>query len=233
MEHLIFTAAEHDVRLTAVAYLDERGAEGFKRDFDHIAVVEFADELLEGVVHYYADLVAGSESDLHIEVPMDDAALPFLTAGGDEAFGGSAACNGALRIVSAAGEEHTGYENIAVAAVEVVDAREMCLLVIAHEPRVTVNLGGEDKASSERLEDEIVLEIVDAGGNADAVILRQAEKARRVAAVEEVSAVMGRGDRVSDEHVNVGLLTAPEERGGVLHSLVAEPEPVVEEDEIG
>ena len=76
---------------------------------------------------------------------------------------------------------------------KIVDPREPREFVVPHEPGIAVDLGGHDHRTAERLIDQIVLEIGDGGGNADAVILRQPLEPVGQAALEDESAVVHTG----------------------------------------
>ena len=179
----------------------------------------------------YSDLLAGLEADLGVETEVHVPCFPLVVSDNEEAARRRSAGNGVRRIC-AAGKKHAVYENVAEAVVQVVYACEDRLLVVAHEPRVCIDFGGEDQAASERLENKIVLEVIDAGGYAHAVILREAEKLRYVAAACKECAVMRRGDEVAHVYVDICFGTLPEEGGRIGHS-DSEPEAVVEQYEIG
>ena len=231
MENLVFAVREHDICFAAVAYFKESGAEGLDLNLNDFAVVEFTDVFLIWMMRAYSDLLAGLEADLGVETEVHVPCLPLVVSDNEEAARRRSAGNGVRRIC-AAGKKHAVYENVAEAVVQVVYACEDRLLVVAHEPRVCIDLGGEDQAASERLENKIVLEVIDAGGYAHAVILREAEKLRYVAAACEECAVMRRGDEVAHVYVDICFGTLPEEGGRIGHS-DSEPEAVVEQYEIG
>ena len=53
-------------------------------------------------------------------------------------------------------------QDLAVATVQVVDARQPRKLVVAQKPRIAVDLGRQDQTAVERLQDQIVLPVVQA-----------------------------------------------------------------------
>jgi len=63
--------------------------------------------------------------------------------------------------------------------VEIEEAGQPGILVVSKEPGVAVNRGREEKAPVERLENEIILPIVQARRQAYAVVFEPAAEARR------------------------------------------------------
>ena len=114
---------------------------------------------------------------------------------------------------------------------QVENAAQPGEFVISEKPGVPVDLRGEDQAAVEGLKDKVVFPEIETGREADSMVFRQALEIRRQAARQRPGTIMGGGRAVFHVDVDVGLLSAPQERGGMGFCL-AEIEPVVEDNQI-
>ena len=211
MEHLVSTVCKHGIRLFSLCHLNEDRTEGIDCNLYAVAVAVLANELLVGMMdRNNVFSVASFKSDLLVNVHVDVARLPTVVTGNDHAHVTVTAGDG-IAVTVCVGKEHTVNENVAVCAVEIVDSRKTSVLVILHEPGVTVYLGSEDEAAVERLIDKIILEVINAGGDTCTVVLGKTCKSGRRRTVEDKFSVVRCTLVVAQVYVNVGLLTTEKE----------------------
>ena len=115
---------------------------------------------------------------------------------------------------------------------QVVDVGQLWELIIPQQPGIGIDLRSEDQVAVEGLQDQVILPTIQAGGEAYAMILRQAGQSLRSLAGDRLSPMVRSGHPVGHEHVDVGLLTTQQERGGVAGRLT-QLQTVVQQDKVG
>ena len=124
------------------------------------------------------------------------------------------------------------HENGAIFTMQGINGSEDRQLIVAQEPRISVNFRGENQLSAERLVEEIVLKVFRTRGDAHAVILRQPLQTGDVAACKRKFPVVHGGFRIADVDIDVGFRAVPEKGGGVRFA-DAKGQTMVQNDEIG
>ena len=180
----------------------QAGTEGRDVDRDGLALVEASEQALMGMEAPQLDVARLAQADAGIEVHLVGHRGPAEIAQGDDAG----------RCVPAGDRQRTVgllVQDRAVAAVQVVDARELGELVVAQEPGIAVDLGRDHHLAVEGLEHQVVVPAIQAGRQADPVVLEQAIQLVRQSARQGTGTMVGGGAMVGHMDVDVGLGPLP------------------------
>ena len=228
-DHLIPAIGQHRVRQRRHRDLNEHGAEGRQRDLHAFAPAEHAQVRLIGVTEIHLKNRAIAQPHGIVQRDRNSARFPGVVAGADQPLVPVAPGDG----VGAEGlrQQLAVDQQRRVLPVIVIHPRQLGKFVVPQKPGVPVHLRRQDQAAGKGLIEQVVLKVIQRGGQAHAVVLRQAGQPLYVAAGKQIGPVVHGRDLVVGEHVRIGLLPVPQKGGDVGLRLV-QVQPVVQHDQV-
>ena len=229
-DHFVLTVLQHGVSLAHNRRLEQMGAEGHELYVHRVAVLIDAYKLFGGMPLDESDLLAARlQADLTVQTNAAHARRPAVMAGSDEAMIPVSAGHGGVAV--GIGQGKAIHQDGGASLVQIIDASQLGELIVPHEPRVAVDLGGQDHASTKGLVDEIVLKVGHRGGDAHAVVLQEAIQALGQAPLKDKAAMVHTRIEVGTVDVHVGFDALPQGGGYVLLRL-KQVKAVIEHDEV-
>ncbi len=231
VNHPVFPGFQRGERLGRIRQLKEVRPEGIELHVNGRVGGEVPKDLFRGV----APDEPHRAHPVHAAFPQiqgDGPAFPCVVAGDHEAVAARSAADGAGTVGLRQGE--SVHKQGSGGAVEIEDPGQGGVFVVPQEPRIAVDFRGQDHAPPESLIDQIVREVVQGGGEADPVVLRQPLKSLLrdgKAPVEEEAAVVHARVIVGGMDVHIGFRPLPEEGGDVALGGI-QVQPVVQDDEV-
>ena len=114
---------------------------------------------------------------------------------------------------------------------QIVDIGQLRELIVTQQPGIGIDLRRENQVAVEGLQDQVILPTIQTGGEANAMILRQAGQSLGGLTGDRLSPMVRSGHPIGHEHVDIGL-SATQQKGGRVTGSLAQLQTVVQQDKV-